>query len=85
MNKKCNTCGNKNFTAKKVQYIYKHNSDFLIVNDVPCIECDYCGEQYFEGKVLEKIEELFFDLHENRRKVKTKIEVPVENFLEVNL
>ncbi|MEK7398331.1 MAG: YgiT-type zinc finger protein, partial [Candidatus Poribacteria bacterium] len=40
MNKTCGFCGNKNFRIKKVQYIYRHDGNFLIVNDVPCEECE---------------------------------------------
>lgn len=47
MGKICNFCGNKNFRSKCVQYIYRHNGQFLIVENVPCEECEYCGEQYF--------------------------------------
>ncbi len=35
MMKVCNFCGNKNFREKHVQYIYKHNDRFLVVNNVP--------------------------------------------------
>jgi uncharacterized protein with PIN domain len=27
----------------------------MIVNDVPCKVCAFCGEQYFEGKDFESI------------------------------
>lgn len=80
MNNKCVFCGNKHFSEKKVQYIYKHDSDFIIVNDVPCQVCSFCGEQYFKGKDLEIIEELFADIHNNKRPSRKKLEVPVEEF-----
>ena len=80
MIKVCSFCGNKNVINKKVQYIYKHNGDFLIVNDVPCEECEYCGEQYFKASDLKKIEKLFLDIHSGSKKSKEKIEVPVEVF-----
>ncbi len=54
MDKICNFCGNKNFREKQTQYIYRHNEQLLIVEDVPCEECEYCGEQYFKAKVLKK-------------------------------
>ena len=54
MNKSCNFCRNKNFKEKHVQYIYKHDDRFLVVNNVPCEECEYCGEQYFKAEVLKK-------------------------------
>lgn len=80
MNNNCSFCGNKNLSEKKVQYIYKHNADFFIVNNVPCIVCDFCGEQYFSGVTLEKIEKLFFEISENKRQVKHRISVPVEEY-----
>jgi len=59
MSKVCSFCGNTNFKVKKVQYIYKHNDRSLIVNDVPCEECESCGEQYFEANTLKKVERYF--------------------------
>lgn len=83
MSKVCNFCGNKNFKIKQVQYIYKHEGKVLVVNDVPCEECEFCGEQYFEAKVLKKIENDFNEINSLKRKAKRKIEVPVEEFEEV--
>ena len=79
----CSFCGNKNFKTKKVQYIYKHDNQLLIVNDVPCEECEYCGEQYFEANVLKKIEKDFMDIYLTGKKSKKIIEVPVEEFVEL--
>lgn len=62
MNRVCSFCGNKNFRSRRVQYIYRHNGQFLIVDNVPCEECEYCGEQYFKAEVLKKIERDFTDI-----------------------
>ena len=83
MKKACNFCGNKNFTDKNVQYIYKNNGHFLVVNNVPCEECDYCGEQYYHTKVLKKIENDFQKIHSAKKKVKKQVKVPVEEFVEI--
>jgi YgiT-type zinc finger domain-containing protein len=83
MGKVCNFCGNKDFRIKQVQYIYRHNNLFLIVNDVPCEECEYCGEQYFKADVLKKIERDFMDIHFAGKRSKQLIEVPVEEFAEL--
>jgi YgiT-type zinc finger domain-containing protein len=83
MNKICNFCGNKNFRIKKVQYIYKHDDKYLIINNVPCEECEYCGEQYFEAQSLKKIEWNFNKIYLSGKKPTKKIEVPVEEFLDV--
>jgi len=79
----CNFCGNKNFKEKHVQYIYKHDGQFLIVNNVPCEECEFCGEQYFKAKVLKKIEKDFKDIYFSGRTAKREVRVPVEEFVEI--
>ena len=83
MTKKCNFCGNINFRKKNVQYVYKHDGKFLFVNNVPCEECEYCGEQYFEANVLKKIEEEFKEIHYSGKKAKHEVQVPVEEFMEL--
>lgn len=83
MNKICKFCGNKNFRSKHVQYIYRHNGQFLIVDNVPCEECEYCEEQYLRVHVLKKIERDFIDIYSNSKELKKQIEVPVEEFVEL--
>jgi len=79
--KTCHFCGNTNFRKKRVQYIYRHNGHFLIVNRVPCVECEFCGEQYFEARVLKKIEQDFQDIHFGGKKAQHEILVPSEDFV----
>ena len=83
MNKICNFCGNKNFKEKRVQYIYKYDDRFLVMNNMPCEECEYCGEQYFKAEVLKKIEKNFKDIYFSGKKVKREVKVPVEEFVEI--
>jgi YgiT-type zinc finger domain-containing protein len=80
MTKACSFCGNKNFQDVHTQYLYKHDGKMLIVDNVPCEQCEYCGEQYFEAGVLRKIEQDFQDLYAHRREAQTNITVPVEQF-----
>lgn len=83
MNPKCHFCGNKNFKETRVQYIYRHDNQFLIVNEVPCEQCEYCGEQYFSGNVLRRIEEKFNKIYREGKKAKVEVKVPVEQFAEL--
>ncbi len=83
MNKKCNFCGHTNFKQTKVQYIYRHNDKFLIVNDVPCEQCEFCGEQYFKGRVLRCIEKEFLSIHEKGKKPLQELIVPMGRFAEL--
>jgi len=82
MKKVCSFCGNINFTEKSVQYFYKHNGHFLVVNSVPCEECEYCGEQYFKANVLKKVEEKFNDIYVSNKKPKQQIKLPIEDFVD---
>lgn len=83
MKKVCSFCGNKNFNDKKVQYIYKHNNRFFVVNNVPCEVCEYCGEQYFKANILKKIENEFNEIYLSGKKIKVEIQVPIEEFVEI--
>ncbi|MCF7804195.1 MAG: type II toxin-antitoxin system MqsA family antitoxin [Candidatus Marinimicrobia bacterium] len=80
MMKVCSFCGHTTFSEKKVQYIYRHDGNMMVVNNVPCQECDYCGEQYFQAEVLKKIETDFEDIRTERKKPQRQISVPVEEY-----
>jgi YgiT-type zinc finger domain-containing protein len=83
MNKICSFCGNRNFINQEAQYIYKHDDKYFIVNNVPCEECEYCGEQYFEAQVLKKIEADFNRIYLSGKKPKREIQVPMEEFVNI--
>ncbi|MBF0549168.1 MAG: type II toxin-antitoxin system MqsA family antitoxin [Deltaproteobacteria bacterium] len=83
MDKICNFCGNKNFRDKLVQYLYRSEGRFLVVNNVPCEECEYCGEQYFMADVLRKIEKDFCEVYHCSKKAKYEVSLPVEDFAEL--
>jgi len=80
MDKVCNFCGHAHFRHRQVQYIYRHAGKYLIVNQVPCEECEYCGEQYFAAPVLRKIEAEFHAIHVVGRPPTHSISVPVEEY-----
>ena len=83
MSKVCHFCGNKNFIRKNVQYTYKHDNKFLIIDDVPCEQCEFCGEQYFEASVLKSIEAEYEKIYSFNKKPKSEITVPIEKFTEL--
>ena len=53
------------------------------MDNVPCEECEYCGEQYFKAKALKKIEENFKAIYHSGKKAKREVTVPVEEFAEI--
>ena len=83
MHTRCVFCGHKYLYPSQTQYIYRHDAKFLIVNDVPCLQCAYCGEQYFEGRVLRNIEKKFNAIHLQGHKASQEIQIPVEHFLDL--
>lgn len=85
MDKICNFCGNKNFRNTQARYIYRHDDKYLIVENVPCEECEYCGEQYFAARSLKAIEADFFSIHNSGKPPRKRIEVPVEEFLDLEI
>lgn len=80
MNKICNFCGNKHVRETDTQYIYRHDGKMLIVNDVPCEECEYCGEQYFKAEVLKQIEDDFNQVYAGRKVPLQRLLIPMESF-----
>ncbi|MEW6352682.1 MAG: type II toxin-antitoxin system MqsA family antitoxin [Pseudomonadota bacterium] len=78
--KKCNFCGNAHVEFKKVEYIYRRDGNYLIVSDVPCEECTFCGERYYEAQVLRKIEHEFNILQRADKKPAKTISMPIEKF-----
>lgn len=80
--KVCHFCGNINFKKIKVTYSYKHQGKYLFINNVPCEQREYCGEQYFSAKVLKQIENEFNNIYLQGKKVHKEIIVPIENYKE---
>jgi len=78
---KCNFCGNKKFIVKKVDYLYRNNGRMMLVKNVPCEECSYCGERYFKSNILKTVENTFFSIQNHKKTPGKTIKVPVEEFV----
>lgn len=53
----CISCGG---TKKPdiTEYIQKQDNFIAVIKNVPCLKCTQCGETYFEGKTVEKLESI---------------------------
>ena len=80
----CHFCGNKNLKNDTTQYTYKRDGKFVNIDDVPCIKCEFCGEQFFSAKVLKIIEREFEAIHLKGKRVNKEIVVPMETFSEID-
>ena len=39
-------------------YFAQSNHCYVIIENVPCLKCEQCGEIYYRASVLEKIDEI---------------------------
>ncbi len=80
MSGKCSFCGNTDFRSAQVQYVDRRDGSMLIVNGVPCEECTYCGERYYEAVVLKKIEREFEAIRSGKRRPRKEVTVPIDDY-----
>lgn len=80
MNEQCSFCGHAHLSEKHARYIHQLGDDLLIVEDVPCLECEYCGEQYFAIDALKKIEADHTALTARRKQPSRVLQVAVEEY-----
>lgn len=80
MSEQCSFCGHAHLAAKRTRYIHQQRGEMLIVEDVPCLECEFCGEQYFDIETLKKIEADHAELTCHRKQPSRTLQVAVEEF-----
>jgi len=52
----CLHCATKRLDAVLVRYLHRLGAHALIVEDVPCLRCPECGEEYLDIATLNTIE-----------------------------
>lgn len=80
MTAQCVFCGHKHLVSKETRYIYQKDDQLLVVEHVPCTECEFCGEQYFDVTVLQKIESDFLAISRQQKQPQKMMNVAVEEF-----
>lgn len=80
MSQQCSFCGHAHLSEKRTRYIHQTGDDILIVEDVPCLECEYCGEQYFAIDNLKTIEADHDALVAKKKRPRRTLQVSVEEF-----
>ena len=78
MSEPCAFCGHKHLAPKTTRYLHQQAEAMLRVEDVPCLECDFCGDPYFDIGVLKKIEADHREITEHRRQPERYVRVAVE-------
>ncbi|HAG14285.1 MAG TPA: hypothetical protein DCG49_10565 [Ruminococcus sp.] len=54
----CMFCKNKTHTESTTTHVVNSQNSIIIIRNVPCLECDQCGEKYYTDAVAEKLERL---------------------------
>lgn len=55
---RCLCCKNGNMKDSTNTYFAQINGCYVIIENVPCMKCDQCGEIHYGVSVLEKIDDI---------------------------
>jgi len=53
---KCMKCKEKETIATTTTYFTQLGNCYVIIEHVPCMQCEQCGEKFFATTVMERIE-----------------------------
>ena len=54
----CMFCKCKTVKHSTTTHVVNYRSCIIIVKNVPCEECDQCGEKYYTNEVAKKLEQI---------------------------
>jgi len=72
----CNFCGSDRYEDRRIEYLYAHQGQYLLVPNTPVEVCLECGMLYYDAAVLKEIERRFFAILRKAEKPDRYIEVP---------
>ena len=52
----CFYCKCKTTVSNTTNHVVNYGDCVIVVKNVPCEECEQCGEKYFSDEVMEKLE-----------------------------
>ena len=55
---KCMACKSGEMKSATTTYFSRLNNCYVIIENVPCMKCDQCGEEFLNISVAEKIDEI---------------------------
>ena len=54
----CMYCKCKTITSSFTTHVVNYKNCIIIIKNVPCEECEQCGEKYYSNKVAKQLENL---------------------------
>ena len=73
---KCNFCGSDRYEERRIEYLYSHDGEYLLVPNTPVDICSDCGMIYYDAKVLKEIEKHFFAIRAKTEEPDSYVEMP---------
>ena len=52
----CDICGKSGARIRRVSRCYGRGADLLVVENIPVVSCQHCGESYMTAETLREIE-----------------------------
>ena len=52
----CMFCKNATTFPSITAHVVNYKNSIIVIKNVPCLECDQCGEKYYTDEVAEKLE-----------------------------
>ena len=77
---KCNFCASERCEDRRIDYLYSHQGQYLLVPNTPVEVCLHCGMVYYDAAVLKEIERRFFAIQEKKEEPDQYIEMPTKAY-----
>jgi YgiT-type zinc finger domain-containing protein len=77
---KCNFCESEHYEERRIDYLYSHQDQYLLVPNTPVEVCLQCGMVYYDAAVLKEIERHFFAIQKKEEEPDRYIEMPTKAY-----
>jgi YgiT-type zinc finger domain-containing protein len=74
--KQCHLCSSEAFEERRIEYLYSHKGQYLLLPNTPVEVCLNCGMIYYNAAVLKEIERRFFAIQQNTEQPDQYIRMP---------
>ncbi len=76
----CNFCGSDRYEERRIEYLYSHKGEYLLVPNTPVEVCLDCGMVYYDAAVLKEIERRFFAIRRQAEEPDRYIKMPAKAY-----
>ncbi len=76
----CTFCDSDEYEERRIEYLYSHKGNYLLVPNTPVEVCGNCGMVYYDAAVLKKIEQHFFAIHQKTEEPDLYLEIPTKAY-----